>query len=72
MTQAARKQLKARYAQVWDPQRRQSVLVHRALAATVLGWPLLLGEVVHHVDGNPAKNALGNLRVVPSQVYHAH
>ncbi len=72
MTQTTRKQPKARYTKVWDPRRRQSVLLHRELAAAALGRPLQPREVVHHIDGNPTNNALSNLQVFPSQAYHAH
>ena len=46
-------------------------LVHRLVAAEMLGRPLRRGEVVHHIDGNKLNNEPGNLRVFASQAEHA-
>ncbi|WP_219722109.1 HNH endonuclease [Deinococcus planocerae] len=60
------------YRKVRDRATGRSVLLHRRLAAEMLGRPLLSGEIVHHRDGNSTNNARENLLVLPSQRYHAH
>lgn len=44
---------------------------HRAVAEKKLGRKLLVGEVVHHIDGNKLNNLPDNLIVFPSQEEHA-
>ncbi|MEF2277025.1 HNH endonuclease [Deinococcus sp. YIM 134068] len=48
------------------------VLLHRQLAAEILGRPLRPEEVVHHRDGNGLNNAPENLEVLPDQRHHVH
>ena len=45
-----------RYIQVWTAPRSRR-REHRVVAETLLGRPLRVGEVVHHVDENKKKNA---------------
>jgi hypothetical protein len=54
------------YRYVRQPGNRVSPYVaqHRAVAATVLGRPLLATEVVHHVDGDESNNDPSNLEVL--------
>lgn len=59
------------YATTWDPTTRRQVRIHRLVASTILGRPLLPGEVVHHLDGNSLNNAPDNLLVMRSQRHHA-
>jgi hypothetical protein len=47
-------------------------LLHRHMAATMLGRALLPGEVVHHLDGNARNNMPENRVVLSSQRCHAH
>ena len=44
--------------------RRGWVLQHRVVIAEHLGRPLTSEEHVHHIDNNPANNAIGNLALV--------
>ncbi|MFZ5650136.1 MAG: HNH endonuclease signature motif containing protein [Bacillota bacterium] len=44
---------------------------HRIVAEQMLGRSLLLGEVVHHIDGNKRNNKPENLMVFASQEEHA-
>ncbi|WP_339097960.1 HNH endonuclease signature motif containing protein [Deinococcus sp. VB343] len=60
------------YLYVRDPQTGKRVRTHRWLVEQALGRPLLLGEVVHHKDGNSLNNDLSNLIVLPNQRVHAH
>lgn len=43
---------------------------HRVVMEGVIGRLLTVGEVVHHIDGNPANNAPANLRLFASQAEH--
>lgn len=61
-----------KYAKVRDRETGKLLLVHRKVAAELLGRPLLQGEVVHHRDGDSTNNTRENLLVLPSQAYHAH
>lgn len=40
---------------------RKTIREHRLVMAEHLGRPLLLTELVHHVDGNPSNNHVNNL-----------
>lgn len=46
------------------------VMEHRLIVAQAIGRPLLRTEVVHHVDHNPANNALTNLELFESNAHH--
>lgn len=46
------------------------VFDHRLVMERILGRHLKPGEVVHHIDGNPANNSPGNLRLFPNQSAH--
>lgn len=46
------------------------ILEHRHVMEQHLGRYLDPGEVVHHIDGNPRNNSIGNLRLYPSQADH--
>lgn len=48
----------------------EKVLEHRLIAECAMGKPLPASAVVHHVDGDKANNAPGNLVVCPSESYH--
>lgn len=43
---------------------------HVVVAERALGRVLPRGVVVHHIDENPANNALNNLVICPNQGYH--
>lgn len=45
---------------------------HRLVAENSLGRRLLLGEIVHHRDGDKTNNTSGNLEVVASIAAHRH
>lgn len=64
--------MRKKYLKVRDKQTGAVGLVHRWVAATLLGRPLLPGEVVHHLDGDSTNNAPENLLVLSSQRFHAH
>ncbi len=54
-----------------DPyQRIGGTRAHRIIAAQAIGRPLLPGEVVHHIDGDPRNNDPANLQVLESQAEH--
>jgi HNH endonuclease len=61
-----------KYLKIRNRQTGKMDLAHRRAAATLLGRPLLLGEVVHHLDGDSTDNATDNLLVLFSQRFHAH
>lgn len=44
---------------------------HRVVAERVLGRPLMVDEVVHHIDGDKHNNAPENLVVFPNQSLHS-
>jgi hypothetical protein len=46
-------------------------LEHRLVAERALGRALPAKAMVHHVDGDRANNAPGNLVICPSQAYHS-
>lgn len=72
MARRPRRHNPKRYLRVWDPVQQKMVLLHRRLAAELLGRSLLSGEVVHHRDGDSLNNALENLEVLASQRHHMH
>lgn len=45
---------------------------HRIVAEQMLGGPLKLGEVVHHINGDKRDNRPDNLLIFPSQAEHAY
>lgn len=45
--------------------------LHRLVAESVIGRPLMAGEVVHHIDGDKRNNNPENLMVFASQAEHA-
>lgn len=49
---------------------RGYVYQHRLVMERILGRSLILGEVVHHEDGNRANNDPSNLRLFPSDNAH--
>lgn len=61
-----------RYVQTVNRETGHRMLFHRAVAAEMLGRPLLPDEIVHHRDGDSLNNTRENLLVLPSQRYHAH
>ena len=42
----------------------------QVIAESVLGRPLPIGAVVHHLDGNYTNDAKNNLAIFPSKAYH--
>jgi hypothetical protein len=62
------------YRYVRQPGNRVShyVAQHRAVAAGVLGRPLLDSEIVHHIDGDEANNDPANLQVLTRSVHRRH
>jgi len=48
----------------------QTVYLHRVVAAQKLGRELRRGEVVHHLDGDPANNHPDNLEICSSASVH--
>lgn len=61
-----------RYLTVKNKTTGKTALLHRQLAAAMLGRPLSPAEIVHHRDGDSTNNDCANLLVLPSQAYHAH
>ena len=60
------------YSRIKSVRTGRAELLHRDMAAIMLGRALLPGEVVHHLDGDARNNTPENLMVLPSQGYHAH
>jgi len=48
-----------------------AILEHRLIMAEILGRPLQVGEVVHHLDGDNTNNDPNNLMLLPSQAHHS-
>jgi HNH endonuclease len=46
------------------------VAEHRLRMVEALGRPLRKGEVVHHIDGDPENNAIGNLQLFDANGRH--
>lgn len=69
-SEAARRRGK-HYVKRWVPALGKRVKLHRLVAAEMVGRPLLLGEVVHHLDGDSLNNDSENLAVLLSQSHHA-
>ena len=46
-----------------EDKRNHTFYLHRDVMANILGRPLLRGESVDHLDGNPSNNCRSNLRV---------
>lgn len=60
---------------IWMPEHPRAnsngyVLEHIVVAERKLGRPVLLGEEVHHIDGNPKNNNPENLKVCPDRATH--
>lgn len=56
----------------WHRKRRteKNRTIYRKLATQKLGRPLILGEHVHHIDGDSAHNFTENLHVFPNSRTH--
>lgn len=52
------------------PGRRNHRKVHTMVAELMLGRPMRVGEVVHHIDGDKLNNAPTNLVVLASEAEH--
>lgn len=55
---------------VWDRAHKKKRLRARVIAEASIGRPLATGEVVHHINGNPADDRPENLRVYPNHIAH--
>jgi hypothetical protein len=74
MTKTTRKKLRDYHLNTGEGKtytKRYGVHEHRVVAEQMLGRKLLLGEVVHHIDGNKRNNEPENLMVFDNQAQHA-
>lgn len=60
------------YSRIKSVRTGRTGMLHRDVAANILGRFLLPGEVIRHLDGDARNNRPENLMVLPSRGYHAH
>lgn len=53
-----------------DSDKRGYIREHRLKMEKKIGRRLTKNEVVHHIDGNPANNKIGNLKLYGSHADH--